>query len=187
MPKRRYGPLSKALLSWINPDIQWHIAAKTFLMKLSAVLFSILLFTGAAITAHAQLPPVTKVVKFKPPAVQTFLGINTNGAAVTKEEAAQLIALPLKITDAAKNMYIIDSYQFLYKRKSTIQDEETGRKQNTFTTVADRFKVTPLPKIWVDNLNGGFQKGEELYFFDIFVKDNAGRLFSAPELKITIQ
>ena len=61
--------------------------------------------------------------------MQTFLGINTNGAAVTKEEAAQLIALPLKITDAKKNAYTIDSYQFLYKRKSVVQDEETGKNK----------------------------------------------------------
>ncbi len=119
--------------------------------------------------------------------MQTFLGINTNGATITKEEAEQLIALPLKITDEKKNTYTIDSYQFLYKRKSVVQDEETGKKQSTFTTVADRFKATPLPKVWIDNLKGGFQKDEELYFFDIVVKDNSGRIFSAPELKITIQ
>jgi len=95
--------------------------------------------------------------------------------------------LPLKITDGNKILYTIDSYQFLYKRKSVIQDEQTGQKQNTFTKVSDRFRSTPLPKVWIDNLKGGFQKDEELYFFDIVVKDKTGRLFSAPELKITIQ
>ena len=137
--------------------------------------------------AVAQTPVIIKVAKFKPPVVQTFLGINTNGATVTIEEAAQFIALPLKITDAKKNVYVIDSYQFLYKRKSVIQDEQTGVKQSTFTTVSDRFKVTPLPALWIDNLKGGLQKDEQLYFFDIVVRDNAGRIFSAPELKITIQ
>ena len=29
------------------------------------------------------------------------------------------------------------------------------------------------PKVWIDNLKGGFQKDEELYFFDIVVKDQA--------------
>ena len=115
------------------------------------------------------------------------MGANTNGAAVTRDEAQQLIALPLKITDANKNSYAVDSYQFLYKRKSVVQDEETGKKQSTFTTVADKFKATPLPKVWIDNLKNGFQKDEELYFFDIVVKDNTVRIFSAPELKITIQ
>jgi hypothetical protein len=49
------------------------------------------------------------------------------------------------------------------------------------------FKTTPLPKVWVDNLKNGFQKDEELYFFDIIVKDNKDRKFFAPDLKITIQ
>ena len=142
-------------------------------MKLSRSFFFIFLFVSAAFIAVAQNPVIIKVAKFKPPVVQTFLGINTNGATVTKDEADQLIALPLKITDAKKNVYTIDSYQFLYKRKSVVQDEETGKKQSTFTTVSDRFKATPLPKVWIDNLKGGFQKDEELYFFDIVVKDNS--------------
>ena len=156
-------------------------------MKSSLPFLFIFLLVSASFKAEAQKPVITKIAKFKPPVVQTFLGINTNGAAVTNEDAAQLIALPLKITDAKKNAYTIDSYQFLYKRKSVIQDEETGKKQSTFTTVADIFKVTPLPKVWIDNLKGSFQKDEELYFFDIVVKDNTGRKFSAPDLKITIQ
>lgn len=157
-------------------------------MKLSLKSFLfIFLYFSASFIAVAQNPVITKVAKFKPPVVQTFLGINTNGATITKEEAEQLIALPLKVTDSKKNAYNVDSYQFLYKKKSVVQDEETGKKQSTFTTVSDKFKTTPLPKVWSDNLKDGFQKDEELYFFDIVVKDNTGRIFSAPELKITIQ
>ena len=81
----------------------------------------------------------------------------------------------------------IDSYHFLYKRKGVIQDEETGKKSITFTTVSDIFKTTPLPKIWIDNLKDGFQKDEEIYFFDIIVKDKKNRKFFAPDLKINIQ
>lgn len=155
-------------------------------MKLTISAFCVIFF-AANLTIFAQEPVITKIAKFKPPAVQTYLGININGASVTKEEASQLVSLPLKITDAKKNVYPVESYQFLYKRKSVVQDEETGKKESTFTTVADRFKATPLPQIWVDNIKGGFQKDEQLYFFDIVVRDNSGRKFSAPELKITIQ
>lgn len=147
----------------------------------------IFLFAITGLVSFAQDPAITKVPKFKPPVVKSYLGINTNGATVTKEEASQLIALPLKITDDKKNIYTIDSYHFLYKRKGVIQDEETGRKSTTFTNVADLFKTTPLPKVWIDNLKDGFQKDEELYFFDIVVKDSKNRKFYAPDLKITIQ
>lgn len=146
-----------------------------------------MLLSHVGFVSVAQKTGVTQVAKFKPPVVKSYLGINTNGATVTKEEASQLITLPLKIKDDKKNIYTVDSYQFLYKRKSVIQDEETGRKQTTFTTVAGRFSKTPLPKIWVDNLKDGFQKDEELYFFDIVVKDKTNRKFFAPDLKITIQ
>src|SRR6476659_3718586 len=118
----------------------YNIAIKPLLMKFPGLFLFIFLFAGTTFIAVAQNPVIIKVAKFKPPVVQTFLGINTNrtpvtkeGTPVTKEEAAQLIAFPLKITDTKKNTYPIVSYQFLYKRKSVIQEEETGKKQSTFT------------------------------------------------------
>ncbi len=39
---------------------------------------------------------VTKVVKFKPPVVKTYLGKNSDTAQVPLAEATQLVALPLK-------------------------------------------------------------------------------------------
>ena len=137
--------------------------------------------------SNSQKNEITKVQKFKPPIVKSYLGNNTNGDTVTKEEAAQIILLPLLITDNKKNTYQIDSYHFLYKRKGIIQDDETGKKESTFTTVADIFRTTPLSKIWIDNIKDGFQKGEEIYFFDIVVKDKSDRKFFAPDLKITIE
>ena len=157
-------------------------------MKLSMKSFLLIfLFANIGLLSFAQDSAVTKVPKFKPPVVKSYLGINTNGAAVTKEEASQLVALPLNITDDKKNVYAIDSYHFLYKRKGVIQDEETGKKSITFTNVSDLFKTTPLPKVWIDNIKDGFQKDEELYFFDIVVTDTKNRKFFAPDLKITIQ
>ena len=152
--------------------------------------YILLLFICTAVTQFSfaqDKPTITKVTKFKPPVVTSFLGVNKNGATVTVDEAAQLIALPLKITDEKGNVYPIDSYQFLYRKKGGIQDEQTGKVTVTFTVESDRFTSTPLPKIWIDNLKNGFQKDEQLYFFDIVVKDKEGRRFFAPELKIMIQ
>ncbi|MEO8415842.1 MAG: hypothetical protein ABI472_19420 [Ginsengibacter sp.] len=146
-----------------------------------------LLFIGEVFMSVAQQPVITKVAKFKPPLVKTWLGIRSNGDSVTTAEAAQLIGLPMQITDAKKNTYAVSSYGFLYKRKSVITDEQTGRKSITFTTVADKFKSTPLPEVWINNLKDGFQKDEELYFFDVVAKDNMNRIFFAPDLKIIIQ
>ena len=136
------------------------------------------------VTPAAKITPVTK---FKPPVVRTFLGRNEKEATVTLDEANQLVGIPLKIVDDKNIPYTISSYQFLYRKKSVIENEETGKRENVFTISADRFKTTPLPKIWQDNISGGLQKDEELYFFDIVVNDKLNRKFFAPNVKITVK
>jgi hypothetical protein len=119
--------------------------------------------------------------------VKTYLGVNQNGAEVTLDEGTQLVGLPLKITDEKNNQYPVVSYQFLYRQKSYILNDETGKKEKVFTISADRFKETPLPKLWVDIIRQRLQPEEQLYFFDIVVRDKEGREFFAPEIKITIK
>ncbi len=130
---------------------------------------------------------VTKVAKFKPPSVKTYLGKNADTTQVLLDEATQLVGLPLKVTDAKNNDYTISSYQFLYKKKSVVENEQTGKKEIAFTTVSDLFKVTPLPDLWKSTIAGSLQKDEELYFFDVIVQDKLNRRFFAPELKIKIR
>lgn len=147
--------------------------------------FLIILFTAIGSLVFAQ-EKETKIPKFKPPVVKTFLGINQNGASVTKEEATQLVAIPLRVTDDKKNTYEIVSYQFLYRSKGVVENEENGKREEAFTIVSGRFNNTPLPEIWVNNIKDNLKKDEQLYYFDILVKDKQGRKFSAPEIKITI-
>lgn len=159
------------------------------LMKIFFKIFlSVFLLSSITANSFAQVrDTIIKEPKFKPPVVKTYLGVNQNGAQVIVDEGVQLVGLPLKVVDAKKNPYTIDSYQFLYKQKSFIRDDETGKKEEVFTIAADRFNTTPLPKVWVDNIRRRLQKDEQLYFFDIVVKDKQGRKFFAPELKITIK
>ncbi len=147
----------------------------------------LLLFCVVASSFAQDSTIITKIPKFKPPVVKTFLGVNQNGAQVTVDEGNQLVGLPLKIVDDNNNSYPIDSYQFLYKQKNTILNDETGKQETTFTIAADRFDSTPLPQVWIANIAGRLQPDEQLYFFDIVVKDKEGRSFFAPELKITIK
>lgn len=146
----------------------------------------VFLFVCVAASSYGQTKS-TPFKKFKPPVVQTFLGVNQDGAAVMLDEGVQLVALPLKITDAKGNNYSIDSYQFLYRRETVLQNENTGKPEVGYTIVSSRFHQTPLPKVWVDNIKPTLKKGEQLYFFDIMVKDKEGRTFMAPEIKITIK
>ena len=159
---------------------------------LAKFFYALIIFSLTVFVCTSQITkpkPATNVVaKFKPPVVKTFLGRNQDGAVVTVDEARQLVALPLKITDAKNITYPVSSYQFMYRKKSVIENEETGKKEIVFTTVADLFKATPLPQIWVTNIaDNGMQRDEELYFFDIIVTDKLNRKFFAPNIKIKIQ
>ncbi len=153
------------------------------------IIITCLIKTVSAQTSAARVQPgkITKVLKFKPPVLHTFLGKNVQTALVPLDEANQLVNLPLKVTDNNKNIYSISSYQFMYKKKSVIKNEQTGKKEVVFTTVADLFKTTPLPDIWRKNIASTLQKQEELYFFDIIVKDKLDRKMFAPDVKIIIQ
>ena len=149
--------------------------------------FLFLLF-APALTSNAQEKTViTKVKKFKPAVVQTVWGINKNEAIVSREEAIKLLFSPIKIVDAGNNVYTVDNYRFLYRSKSIVENEQTGRKEVSFTVTSDKFTTTPLSRVWIDNIKDNLKPDEQLFFFDVLVKDDQGRLFFAPDLKITIQ
>ncbi len=162
------------------------MAIKSFCCVLAAFTFAFGVYAQSA-KKPVKNGTITPVIKFKPPVVKTFLGRNEKVATVTVDEANQLVKLPLKITDAKNNVYTISSYQFLYRKKSVIENGETGRKETAFSITADLFKSTPLPKVWRENISGGIQKGEELYFFDIIVNDKQNRKFFAPDIKIIVK
>jgi hypothetical protein len=138
-------------------------------------------------TSKTPAPVSAPLGSGKKPVAKTYLGKVTGNIAMGVEEARSIVALPLKITDDKNIPYVISSYQFAYKRIGITEDEATGKTALQSDIAADRFTVTPLPAVWQKNIVDGLHQGEELYFFDIIVADKQGRLFFAPELKITIQ
>ena len=151
----------------------------------------IFIATLGIFAAQAQLKPVknavTPVKKFKPPVLKTFLGNYSDSVTITENEARQLIGGALKITDVKKNAYTLTYYEFMYKRKVVAEDEGTGKLTPASTVVADHFKTSPLPELWVNTIRDQVKAGEELYFFDIIVKDAQGRVMFAPNLKLMVK
>jgi hypothetical protein len=144
----------------------------------------------------AQKPtkPVVKasVVKgFKPPKLTCSLGNYKDSAIITIAEGQQLITTALKITDAKNGKYIISSYQFLYRKTGVTEEENedgpTGKTKPSTTISADLFKATPLPQLWITNINDQLKTNDELFFFDVIVKDEQGRLMFAPTLKLKVR
>lgn len=124
---------------------------------------------------------------FKPPVVKTLIGIRSGFDTVHVEEATQLIGLPLMVKDKNGNTYKIDNYRFLYREKGFIENTETGRPEVNYTMVASRFDNSPLPKVWIENIQQKIKPGEELYFFEILVSDKEGRMFYAPDVRLIIK
>ena len=100
----------------------------------------------------------------------------------------QMVKMKLKpdFFDDKKGVYTVSSYQFLYKKKGVTENEETGKVSPTTTIVSQRFKTTPLPQVWIDNVRQEVKSGEELYFFDVIAKDAQGRVMYAPDFKIKV-
>ena len=155
---------------------------------LKFILLTAVIFNCSFVFAQKPKPVTAKTVqKFTPPKITSALGIRSDTASVYREEAIQLITLPLKVTDAKKNVYTISSYQFIYKKRGVTEDEESGKVSPVMSMVSDLFRETPLPALWVKIISEQIKPGEELYFFDIVAKDAQGRLMFAPELKIKVK
>ena len=150
-------------------------------------LFIVLTLLSAAAFPQKPTKPAAKPAIHKPFKFKTQLGKNDKDATVPLDEALQLVNFPLRVTDATNDRCTIVSYHFMYKRKSLVENEETGKKEIVFSTVGDTFKQTPLPQTWRDNLVEALKKDEELYFFDIIAVDKYGRKTFAPDLKIKIE
>lgn len=155
------------------------------------LLLMISLFTVQLLHAQQKKPAkkndVTPVQKFKPPKLHTLLDSYKDSTSVSAEEASRIIGLPLKIYDDKKVEYSISSYQFMYRKAGVTEDEQTGKLSPTTTISSDRFKISPLPQLWVNLIKEQVKKGEEFYFFDVIAKDTQGRVMYAPTLKITIR
>ena len=145
-----------------------------------------------SLLADAQKKPAKKtetiaVQKFRAPKLQTYIDSYKDSVNVSADEALKIISLPLKIYDDKKNEYIISSYQFMYKKKVVTEDEKTGKITAASSIAADRFKISPLPDLWVNLIKQEVKAGEEFYFFDVIAKDTQGRVMYASNLKFIIQ
>ncbi|MBS1743911.1 MAG: hypothetical protein JST81_12830 [Bacteroidetes bacterium] len=124
--------------------------------------------------------------KFKPPKLHTMLDKYKDSTSISVEEALRIIDLPLTIHDDKNTAYTISSYQFLYRKKGVTEDE-AGNLSPTSTISSDRFKVSPLPPLWINIIKEQVKSGEEFYFFDVIAKDSHGKVMYASNLKLMIR
>lgn len=147
------------------------------------LLVMVLVSVGMQLSAQTKPAPV----KFKPPKLYTQLNSFRDSVTLNMGEAESIIGQPLKIFDDKKGLYTISSYQFLYRKRGVTENEETGKVTPTSNIISQRFKTTPLPQNWVDKIREDIKPGEELYFFDVIVKDAKGRVMYAPNLRMMVR
>ncbi len=158
-------------------------------MRIFKICLTLFIFTctGTALLAQKKTPVKTvKYAKFKPPKLITLLSSYRDSVKINTGEAEEIISMPLRIVDDKKNVYVISSYQFLYKKNVVTEDEETGKVSATTAIFSERFRTTPLPAPWITKVRENLKARETLYFFDIIVKDSQGRVMYAPDLKINL-
>lgn len=152
---------------------------KTFLSIIS--LFTLVSVGAQTPKNSRQKNPAAVVTK---PVFKTSLGNLSDTATIYVEELMQLLAVPLKVSDDKKNTYPIISYRLLYTKQGVTENEEMTKALPTSSKVSGYFTSTPLPGIWIDNIRQGLKPAEELFFFDIAVRDTKGKLWFVPNLKI---
>ena len=144
----------------------------------------VIFLVAAGLQAGAQVKPIAK---FKPPKLYTQMGGFRDSVTMSVPDAENILSQPLLIFDDKKGAYSISSYQFLYRKRGVTENEETGKVSPTTTIVSNRFKATPLTQTWIDNVREQVKPGEELYFFDVIVKDAQGRIMYAPDFKVYVK
>jgi hypothetical protein len=153
---------------------------------MKALKFLLVLITFcSSIQTNAQKPTTTKPIKqikFK-----TTLGGYKNNDSIYAVVADSVIGMPLIIRDDKNKTYEISSYEFLYRKFVTSEDEETGKAYRTSQVRSQLFKITPLKQSWLNFVREDLKPGEELMFFAVIVKDGKGNVMYAPDLKLTIK
>ena len=142
------------------------------------------MFNAAQVSAQTK---PAKFVKYTPPKLFTSMGVVKDSTKAPVAQAKAILAQRLTIQDEkGKKSYAIQSYQFLYKKR-VVTEDEAGNPQPTTTLVSKQFyNGDALPTTWIASMREEMLAGEELYFFDIIVKDEKGRIMYAPTLKIFV-
>ncbi len=158
-------------------------------MNFKHLFFACSLVVFVCISAKAQTRPAKlPVAKSVLPKLFTTIGSKSDSIInVSVDEAISLISQPLTVTDNKKAVYTISSYQCLYKKRGVTEDEESGKISPTTSVSAQRFTTTPISVLWQRIITEELKPAEEIFFYDVVVKNTTGKLFFAPNVKLLVK
>ncbi|MDB5201428.1 MAG: hypothetical protein JWQ27_837 [Ferruginibacter sp.] len=150
--------------------------------------FFVVLLSAGTVAVHAQKKPAVKanvISKKNLPKLTTVLGTYKDSVAVSIDAAQYLVEQTLLVSDDKNNPYEISSYQVVYRKLGVTEDEQTGKVTPTTSVSTQLLRTTPLPPVWQNTLREQMKKGEQLWFIEVIVKDKAGHVWYAPNVKIS--
>ncbi len=156
---------------------------------LKIVIFSLALVFGISANGQRRNTPNPRpVAKYRPPKLTTSIGNYKDTMFIPVQEAANVMGLPLKITDAKNDVFTVSSYNFVYRQIVTTEDDSLSGKPSYTTSIkSSLFKTTPLPALWLSVIKERPLPGEEYIFFDVIARDDRGRVMYAPNIKLTLK
>jgi hypothetical protein len=142
----------------------------------------ILMHTG--IYSQEVRKPVTKG---KVPVITASIGGLTTGS-YSLATVKSIIDSALVLKDAAGKKYPVNRCSFLYKRKLSFKDEETGETKITWEYVNKELRNNaPLENYYKAILKEDLKKGEALIFGKILADSQKGYMVPVKEIVITVQ
>lgn len=152
---------------------------KNSLIKITVTAITFLFFTAVA---HAQTKkPVTTKPTAPKPAANAPLKLkplwgNHPGGNMLVADGINYTDSALRVIDEKGNRYTIIHFKFIYRRKASITDDQTGTVKNTWDIVAtDVYNETSLSEVWRKTIKESLQKDEEWIIDYITIKDKTGR------------
>jgi hypothetical protein len=159
------------------------------LTKIKNCLISFIVLVGCFVTftARSQVKknpsskPVTSTTPAQKQTDTTPLKIralwgNNPGGNMLVADGINYTDSSLRVVDDKGNRFPILSFQFIYRRKATITDDQTGAIKNTWDLVGTTIvNDSSLSEVWRNTIKQSLQRDEEWLIDFITIKDKNGR------------
>lgn len=151
-------------------------------MQLRTNLIVFILLSTVCFRIQAQEKPV-----LKPPVLQSFWGYYKAGVHPV-ETVRIMIDTAIWVMDEQKQPYTVRSFRVNYFSNDQYEDETTGKMKTRRNLLSKEFRETNmLSDLWKQSIYESLKPKDEILIDLLSVKDKQGRIFYAPDIKISVQ
>lgn len=164
------------------------------LMKNCSIKIISFIFLAIPVTVMAQVKkPAVKKTSPQKPAVEAPLKVkalwgNVPGGNMLVADGIRYADSSLRVIDEKGNKYPVLSFRFIYKRKASITDDQTGAVKSTWDVVAtDVYNDTSLSEVWRNTIKESLQRDEQWLIDYITIRDKSGKKIMTTPVTITFK